>query len=154
MEVGARRGARFQLVSKWIQQTKSQGSTMKTKRLGNSDLFVTPVGFGGWAIGGSGWEMGGGGRDEKAAVPAIHSWQIDFHLRFSICDCDDRAAKPHLPEGRRWVPLAAPVSFSLQPPQVLHRPQRRRLGRCCGSIRSISPGRSCATVKRRSVRGG
>lgn len=27
---------------------------MKTKQLGNSDLFITPVGFGSWAIGGSG----------------------------------------------------------------------------------------------------
>ncbi len=26
---------------------------METRRLGNSDLFITPVGFGAWAIGGS-----------------------------------------------------------------------------------------------------
>ena len=26
---------------------------MKTKRLGNSDLFITPMGFGAWAIGGA-----------------------------------------------------------------------------------------------------
>src|SRR6267378_4254959 len=45
---------------------------MKTKRLGNSDLFITPVGFGAWAIGGSGWEFGWGEQDDKASVAAIH----------------------------------------------------------------------------------
>src|SRR6266480_3446561 len=33
---------------------------METKPLGNSDLAITPVGFGAWAIGGSGWEFGWG----------------------------------------------------------------------------------------------
>ena len=45
---------------------------MKTKQLGNSDLFITPIGFGAWAIGGSGWELGWGEQDDKASVAAIH----------------------------------------------------------------------------------
>src|SRR5438105_3625367 len=45
---------------------------MKTKRLGNSDLFITPMGFGAWAIGGSGWEFGWGDQDDKASIAAIH----------------------------------------------------------------------------------
>jgi aryl-alcohol dehydrogenase-like predicted oxidoreductase len=45
---------------------------MKTKQLGNSDLFITPIGFGAWAIGGSGWEFGWGEQDDKASVAAIH----------------------------------------------------------------------------------
>jgi aryl-alcohol dehydrogenase-like predicted oxidoreductase len=45
---------------------------MKTMRLGNSDLFITPVGFGAWAIGGSGWEFGWGEQDDKTSVAAIH----------------------------------------------------------------------------------
>src|ERR1700736_4315214 len=44
---------------------------MKTKRLGNSDLFITPIGFGAWAIGGSGGEFAWGGQDEKDSVAAI-----------------------------------------------------------------------------------
>jgi aryl-alcohol dehydrogenase-like predicted oxidoreductase len=44
---------------------------MKTKRLGNSDLYITPLGFGAWAIGGSGWEHGWGEQDDKASVAAI-----------------------------------------------------------------------------------
>jgi aryl-alcohol dehydrogenase-like predicted oxidoreductase len=44
---------------------------MHTKRLGNSDLFITPIGFGAWAIGGSGWEFAWGGQDDKDSVAAI-----------------------------------------------------------------------------------
>jgi aryl-alcohol dehydrogenase-like predicted oxidoreductase len=45
---------------------------MKTKQLGNSDLFITPVGFGAWAIGGSDWEFGWDEQDDNASVAAIH----------------------------------------------------------------------------------
>jgi aryl-alcohol dehydrogenase-like predicted oxidoreductase len=45
---------------------------MKTKQLGNSDLSITPLGFGAWAIGGSGWEFGWGKQDDKQSVAAIH----------------------------------------------------------------------------------
>ena len=47
-------------------------SGMKTKRLGNSDLSITPIGFGAWAIGGSGWEFGWGDQDDKTSIAAIH----------------------------------------------------------------------------------
>jgi len=47
-------------------------SDMKTKRLGNSDLSITPIGFGAWAIGGSGWQFGWGDQDDKASIAAIH----------------------------------------------------------------------------------
>src|SRR5437868_14143572 len=47
-------------------------SGMKAKRLGNSDLSITPIGFGAWAIGGSGWEFGWGDQDDKTSVAAIH----------------------------------------------------------------------------------
>jgi aryl-alcohol dehydrogenase-like predicted oxidoreductase len=45
---------------------------MKTKRLGNSDLFITPIGFGAWAIGGSGWEFAWGAQDDSDSAAAIH----------------------------------------------------------------------------------
>jgi aryl-alcohol dehydrogenase-like predicted oxidoreductase len=45
---------------------------MKTKRLGNSDLFITPVGFGSWAIGGAGWQFGWGKQSDDESVAAIH----------------------------------------------------------------------------------
>jgi aryl-alcohol dehydrogenase-like predicted oxidoreductase len=45
---------------------------MNTKQLGNSDLFITPIGFGAWAIGGSGWEFAWGGQDDRDSIAAIH----------------------------------------------------------------------------------
>jgi aryl-alcohol dehydrogenase-like predicted oxidoreductase len=45
---------------------------MKTKQLGNSDLFITPVGFGSWAIGGAGWQYAWGKQNDADSVAAIH----------------------------------------------------------------------------------
>ena len=45
---------------------------MKTKQLGNSDLFITPVGYGSWAIGGSGWQFAWGKQNDNDSVAAIH----------------------------------------------------------------------------------
>jgi aryl-alcohol dehydrogenase-like predicted oxidoreductase len=52
--------------------TRSENIDVPLKQLGNSDLFITPVGFGAWAIGGDGWEFGWGEQDDKASVKAIH----------------------------------------------------------------------------------
>jgi aryl-alcohol dehydrogenase-like predicted oxidoreductase len=45
---------------------------MKTTPLGNSDLHITPIGFGAWAIGGSGWEFAWGAQDDRESIAAIH----------------------------------------------------------------------------------
>jgi aryl-alcohol dehydrogenase-like predicted oxidoreductase len=45
---------------------------MNTKRLGNSDLFITPVGFGSWAVGGAGWQFGWGRQNDEDSIAAIH----------------------------------------------------------------------------------
>lgn len=44
---------------------------MKTQRLGNSDLDITPIGFGAWAIGGSGWAYAWGEQDDRDSISAI-----------------------------------------------------------------------------------
>jgi aryl-alcohol dehydrogenase-like predicted oxidoreductase len=44
---------------------------MHTRRLGDSDLDVTPIGFGAWAIGGGGWAFGWGPQDDAQSVAAI-----------------------------------------------------------------------------------
>jgi len=46
---------------------------VQTKRLGNSDLQITPIGIGAWAIGGSGWQGSMGPHDESGSIPAIHA---------------------------------------------------------------------------------
>src|SRR3954464_16096863 len=53
-------------------KTKAKKVDLGTKQLGNTDLFITPVGFGAWAIGGDGWEFGWGEQDDKQSVAAIH----------------------------------------------------------------------------------
>ena len=45
---------------------------MQTKQLGNSDLHITPVGYGAWAIGGSGWQFAWGSQDDTDSIAAIH----------------------------------------------------------------------------------
>ena len=45
---------------------------MQTKQLGNSDMHITPIGFGAWAIGGSGWSFAWGAQDDSDSVAAIH----------------------------------------------------------------------------------
>lgn len=44
---------------------------MKKKLLGNSDLEITEIGYGAWAIGGSGWEFGWGVQNDKYSKEAI-----------------------------------------------------------------------------------
>src|SRR2546427_1198631 len=46
---------------------------METRQLGNSDLHITRIGFGAWAVGGSGWYGSMGPQNEDDSVPAIHA---------------------------------------------------------------------------------
>ena len=45
---------------------------MQTRKLGNSDLHITPIGYGAWAIGGSGWQFAWGSQDDNDSIAAIH----------------------------------------------------------------------------------
>src|SRR5688572_24188977 len=44
---------------------------MQTKQLGNSDMHITRIGFGAWAIGGGGWEYAWGAQDDAESIAAI-----------------------------------------------------------------------------------
>jgi len=46
---------------------------METRLLGNSDLAITPLGIGAWAIGGGGWNGSMGPQDDGDSIPAIHA---------------------------------------------------------------------------------
>jgi aryl-alcohol dehydrogenase-like predicted oxidoreductase len=46
---------------------------MQTKRLGNSDMDLTPIGIGAWAMGGSGWAFGWGSQDDMDSIAAIRT---------------------------------------------------------------------------------
>ncbi len=46
--------------------------SMDKKKLGNSDLELTPIGFGAWAIGGGDWQFAWGPQDDNDSISAIH----------------------------------------------------------------------------------
>jgi len=54
---------------------------MQTRRLGNSDLDVTAIGFGAWAIGGGGWAFAWGPQDDADSVATIRE-AIDLGINW------------------------------------------------------------------------
>src|SRR5882762_5711910 len=46
---------------------------MQMKRLGNSDLELTTIGVGAWAMGGGGWAFAWGPQDDDESIEAIHA---------------------------------------------------------------------------------
>ena len=54
---------------------------MKTRRLGHTDLDITLLGFGAWAIGGSGWAFGWGSQDDRESIAAIRE-AIDLGINW------------------------------------------------------------------------
>jgi aryl-alcohol dehydrogenase-like predicted oxidoreductase len=45
---------------------------MKISQLGTSDMWLTPIGFGAWAVGGGNWAMSWGPQDDNDSIAAIH----------------------------------------------------------------------------------
>lgn len=46
---------------------------MTLRTLGQSDLRITPIGIGAWAIGGGNWEFGWGAQDDSESIAAIRA---------------------------------------------------------------------------------
>src|SRR5260370_6331747 len=46
---------------------------MTLRQLGNSDLNITRIGIGAWAIGGGKWEFGWGPQNDDDSIEAIHA---------------------------------------------------------------------------------
>ncbi len=49
----------------------STGTLGQTKQLGNSDMHLTAIGFGAWAIGGGNWQYAWGAQDDNDSLDAI-----------------------------------------------------------------------------------
>jgi aryl-alcohol dehydrogenase-like predicted oxidoreductase len=45
---------------------------VRTRQLGNTDLEITPLGLGTWAIGGGNWQFGWGPQDDDTSIATIH----------------------------------------------------------------------------------
>ena len=43
------------------------------RKLGQSDLAITPIGMGVWAIGGGQWEFAWGPQNDEQSITAIHA---------------------------------------------------------------------------------
>ena len=54
---------------------------MEKRRLGDSDMHLTPLGFGSWAAGGGGWEFGWGPQDDRESIAAIQR-ALDFGVNW------------------------------------------------------------------------
>jgi aryl-alcohol dehydrogenase-like predicted oxidoreductase len=82
---------------------------VQTRRLGNSDLDITVIGFGAWAIGGGDWLFGWGPQDDTDSVKAIHravdlgiNW-IDTAAAYGLGHSEEVVARAvrELPPSRR-----------------------------------------------------
>ncbi|MGB6131202.1 MAG: aldo/keto reductase [Acidobacteriaceae bacterium] len=51
--------------------TTATSAKFTTRNLGNSDLKLTPIGFGAWAIGGGNWEFAWGAQDDSESLHTI-----------------------------------------------------------------------------------
>jgi aryl-alcohol dehydrogenase-like predicted oxidoreductase len=49
-----------------------QAASTGLRTLGNSDLQLTAIGFGAWAVGGGNWEFAWGPQDDNESIAAIH----------------------------------------------------------------------------------
>ena len=116
---------------------------MTTRKLGNSDLGITAIGVGSWAIGGGGWQFAWGAQDDGDSVAAI------------------RAA---LDKGMNWIDTAAVYGFGHSEEMVgdaikglAKRPyiftKCGRLGRddgsIFGSLKAVSVRKECEASLRR-----
>ena len=116
---------------------------MEKRRLGNSDLQITSLGVGAWAMGGSGWRFGWGPQDDKDSIAAI---------------------RKALESGMNWIDTAAVyglghseevVGRSLE--GVPHRPYIftkcsrvwNERGELSGSLKAVSLRRECEASLRR-----
>jgi aryl-alcohol dehydrogenase-like predicted oxidoreductase len=83
--------------------------TMHRQRLGTSDLLISPIGFGAWAIGGGDWAFGWGPQEDADSISAIEravelgiNW-IDTAAVYGLGRSEEVMARAlkNLPESRR-----------------------------------------------------
>src|SRR3546814_19297981 len=54
-----------------LTQSRPNTAAFPTRRLGRTDMSITRVGFGAWAIGGPDWAVGWGAQDDSESIAAI-----------------------------------------------------------------------------------
>jgi aryl-alcohol dehydrogenase-like predicted oxidoreductase len=117
---------------------------MIKKRLGNSDMELTPIGVGAWAMGGGGWAFAWGPQDDDESISAIHAaldhgvnW-IDTAAVYGLGHSEEVVARAL--EGRSHKPYvftkcARTWNENRQIQKVLKRDSVR--GECDSSLRRL-----------------
>jgi aryl-alcohol dehydrogenase-like predicted oxidoreductase len=116
---------------------------MDKRKLGNSDMALTPIGIGAWAMGGGGWAFAWGPQDDRESIEAIHA-ALDKGLNWI-----DTAAVYGL--GHSEEVVAKALSGRSQKPYVFTKCERvwnekREIGK---SLKADSIRRECEASLRR-----
>jgi aryl-alcohol dehydrogenase-like predicted oxidoreductase len=116
---------------------------MQTRQLGKSDLYITPLGVGAWAMGGAGWLFSWSHQDDDASISAIHA-ALDAGMNWI-----DTAAVYGL--GHSEEVVAKALEGSANKPYVFTKCARvwdenRRIGK---SLKADSVRRECEASLRR-----
>lgn len=121
---------------------------MQTRRLGNSDLEITPIGFGAWAIGGGGWAFAWGPQDDAESIATIRE-AVDLGINWI-----DTAAVYGLGHSEEVVARALAEIPAGQRPLVFSKcarvwDEQRQIGKC---LKADSIQRECeASLKRLNI---
>jgi aryl-alcohol dehydrogenase-like predicted oxidoreductase len=113
------------------------------KKLGNSDLAITPLGIGAWAMGGSGWAFAWGNQDDRDSTSAIHA-ALDAGMNWI-----DTAAIYGLGHSEEVVGRA--LHSISKKPYIFTKCERRweRDGKIFGSLKAESIRQECEDSLRR-----
>ncbi len=92
-----------------LNDTQAGKSALPKRRLGRTDMHITPVGLGAWAIGGGDWAVGWGSQDDEQSIAAIRhavergvNW-IDTAAIYGLGHSEEivRAALKEIPSANR-----------------------------------------------------
>jgi aryl-alcohol dehydrogenase-like predicted oxidoreductase len=116
---------------------------MQRRRLGNSDLEITTLGVGAWAMGGAGWAFAWGPQDDDQSIAAIHA-ALDAGMNWI-----DTAAVYGL--GHSEEVVARALEGRSDRPYVFTKCERvwDENGRVGGSLKADSIRRECEASLRR-----
>ena len=124
-------------------------TTLATRRLGTTDMALTTVGFGAWAVGGGDWVFGWGPQDDEQSIASIHhavergiNW-IDTAAVYGLGHSEEVVGRAvsALPAGERpYIFTKCGLVWSerdrMAPPRQVLRPESIR-AECGASLRRL-----------------
>ena len=119
------------------------GDFMNKRKLGNSDMEITPIGVGAWAMGGGGWQWSWGPQNDSDSIDAIHA-ALDKGINWI-----DTAAVYGLGHSEQVVAQA--LLSHRERPYVFTKCERvwDSKGQISGSLKAASIRRECEASLRR-----